>query len=395
MNFDFQHCIRCTVCLENCPVFRVNPDFPGPKQSGPDSQRFRFDGETSVDQWIVLCSQCKRCEVACPYGANPADIILREQLDYGRKHCRSLVNRLFSNVYLLGKLISLIAPIVNKLISIKFIRRIMIFSGISDYLVLPKYRFHTIKRSWPWKGSRKSKRRVVFFYGCYLNYNRPDIGRKIRDLFSSMGFRVVLPRQVCCGLPALGNGDSATARRMAKRNASILVKYIDKGYDVVYSCTSCGLMMTKGYQGILEIESGKKIAENTYNIHEYLLKLIDEGFLDLEFKAVEAKIAYHIPCHLRALGIGYPAVMLFKHIPGLEINVLDDSCCGLAGTYGFRKKNQETSYKLGVIASKALKETGADFIMADCGACRLQLSQLSGMPARDPAEILFDSLKST
>ncbi|MBN1829421.1 MAG: anaerobic glycerol-3-phosphate dehydrogenase subunit C [Deltaproteobacteria bacterium] len=394
MNFDFQHCIRCTICVENCPVFRVNPDFPGPKQSGPDSQRFRCDGETSVDQWIGLCSQCKRCEVACPYGVNPAEIILREQLNYGKKHFRAPVSRLFSNVYYLGNLTSLLAPLANKLVSVKFVRRIMAFFGISEYLNFPPYRFHAMERSWPWKGSSKRARKVAFFYGCYLNYNRPDIGRKIRDLFASMGFRVILPRQVCCGLPALGNGDLATARRLANRNAAILAQYIDRGYDVLYACTSCGLMLTRDYPGMLDIEAGKKIAENTYNIHEYILKLLDEGLLDLNFKAVAAKIAYHIPCHLRALGIGYPAARLLERIPGLDIAVLDDMCCGLAGTYGFKKKNQETSFKLGVIAAQALKETAADCIMADCGACRLQLSQLSGMPARDPAEILFESLNN-
>ncbi|MBN1277261.1 MAG: anaerobic glycerol-3-phosphate dehydrogenase subunit C [Deltaproteobacteria bacterium] len=395
MNLDFQHCIRCTICLENCPVFRVNSDFPGPKQSGPDSQRFRCDGETPVDHWITLCSQCRRCEIACPYGVNPAEIILREQLDYGKKHYRPLVSRLFSRVYYLGNLISLIAPVANRLVSVKIVRRLMAFTGISDYLKLPPYRFHAMKRSWRWKGSHKSKRKVAFFYGCYLNYNRPDIGRKIRDLFASAGFRVVLPGQVCCGLPALGNGDLAAARRLAGRNVSILEEYIDRGFDILYSCTSCGLMLTQCYPGILDMEGGKKIAENTYNIHEYLLKLMDEGLLNLIFESVTEKAAYHIPCHLKALGIGYPGAMLLERIPGLEITVMDDLCCGLAGTYGLRKKNQDTSYRLGIIAARALRDTGASYIITDCATCRLQLSQLSGMPARDPAEILFESLKGS
>ena len=64
----YEHCIRCTICVENCPVFRVNPAFPGPKQAGPDAQRFRSDREKSADEWVLLCSQCKRCEMACPCG---------------------------------------------------------------------------------------------------------------------------------------------------------------------------------------------------------------------------------------------------------------------------------------------------------------------------------------
>src|SRR5690606_26438990 len=68
----FEHCIRCTICVENCPVFRVNPAFPGPKQAGPDAQRFRSQREKSVDEWVLLCSQCKRCEMSCPCGVEPA-----------------------------------------------------------------------------------------------------------------------------------------------------------------------------------------------------------------------------------------------------------------------------------------------------------------------------------
>ena len=94
---NFEHCIRCTICVENCPVFRVNPEFPGPKQAGPDSQRFRMTGEKSVDSWVSLCSQCKRCEVACPYGVNPAEIILNAQIKYAGEHMRSPVAIMFAN----------------------------------------------------------------------------------------------------------------------------------------------------------------------------------------------------------------------------------------------------------------------------------------------------------
>jgi glycerol-3-phosphate dehydrogenase subunit C len=66
----FEHCVRCTICVENCPVYKVEPGFPGPKQSGPDAQRFRLDGEKSVDQWVKYCSQCRRCQIACPYGVD-------------------------------------------------------------------------------------------------------------------------------------------------------------------------------------------------------------------------------------------------------------------------------------------------------------------------------------
>ena len=391
---DFQHCIRCTACVSNCPVYRVNARFPGPKQAGPDAERFRSDNKTSLDKWIRLCSQCKRCEVVCPYGVNPALIILREQARYGGRHFRSPVSRMFANIYWLGALNSLIAPLVNGLAAVRFVKRALCnVLGISTYLPFPLFYIRTLSRSWKWKGKRSSRKKVVFFYGCFLNYNRPDLGRRIRDFLASLGVRVVMPKQVCCGLPALGNGDIDTARKFAMRNARILAGYIDRGYDVVYTCTSCGLSLTQDYPGILDVPDGKKVAENSYNLHEYVLKLMEEHYIDPVFEPFHRRVAYHIPCHLRALGIGYPAAMIFEKIPGLDVHILEDNCCGLAGSYGFKKGNEDSSARLGNIAARAVTAVDPDMLVSDCGACMMQLSHFSGIPAHDPSEILMRSLR--
>ena len=379
--------------MANCPVSGVNPEFPGPKQAGPDAERFRADDETSIDKWIQLCSQCKRCDVACPYGVNPARIILREQMRYGANHFRPLASRVFANTYWLGAVSSLFAPLVNRLSPVSFIKRIVNIFGIATYLPFPRFHIHTLGRSWRWKGRRKSRKKVVFFYGCFLNYNRPDLGRDIRDFLGSLGLRVVLPKQVCCGLPALGNGDLETAGRFARKNARILAGYIDRGYDVIYTCTSCGLALTQDYPGILDVPEGMKIAENSYNLHEYVLKLIEEEYIEPVFEPLHRRVAYHIPCHLRALGIGYPAARLFERIPGCECAILEDNCCGLSGSYGFKKINKETSMTLGVTAARAVRDVAPDMLVSDCGACRMQLSHFSGIPAGDPVEILMQSLK--
>ena len=387
----FEHCIRCNICTENCPVFRVNKKFPGPKQAGPDAQRFRMDGEESVDSWVELCLQCKRCEVSCPYGVNVSEIILKAQIKYRQEHKKPLTSFIFANTYYMGLINSQFAPLVNRVGQTGAGKTVARAIGISTKLPLPQYHVLTLSRSRSKVG--KGERKVVFFYGCYLNFNRPDLGRTIRDMLAKMGIEVVLPNQVCCGLPALGNGDIDTARRFATKNATILSGYIDRGYSVVYACTSCGLALTKDYPGILDVSNGKKVAENTYNVHEYILKLMEEGYLEPEFGQVNMKIAYHIPCHLKAIGIGYPAARLFSMIPGLEYHVLDDNCCGLAGSYGFKTKNEETATELGSIASASILSLEPDALVTDCGACKMQLGHLTGLKTLDPAEVISASLK--
>ncbi|HOO37454.1 MAG TPA: anaerobic glycerol-3-phosphate dehydrogenase subunit C [Deltaproteobacteria bacterium] len=389
---SFEHCVRCTICVENCPVFKVNPEFPGPKQSGPDAQRFRLDGEASVDSWVKLCCQCKRCEIACPYGVNVADIILKAQLKYSSEHFSPFAAHLFANTNYLSAFASVTAPLTNKITSMGLTRNILNLLGLSTYLPMPEYRFLSMSRTRRRKG--RGRKKVVFFHGCYLNYNRPDIGHGIRDLLVSAGCRVVIPHQMCCGLPSLGNGDLEIAQRFARKNAAMLVEYINKGYAVVYACTSCGLTLTHDYPEILKIPEGKRIAENTYNVHEYILNLLEEDYVQMEFGEVKKKIAYHIPCHLRALGIGYPAARIFEKIPSLEVTILDDNCCGLSGSYGFKKKNQNTAMKLGEIAGNAIKDLGVDAFVSDCGACRMQLGHMSAVPALDPSQIIIESLNN-
>jgi len=388
-----EHCIRCTICVENCPVFRVNPEFPGPKQAGPDAQRFRSDREKADDEWVLLCSQCKRCEMACPCGVEPAQIIFREQQRYGKEHPQTPAHLLFANNYYLSVFGSLTAPIANMITSTETGKKVFRAMGISTYIPFPKFRFR--KLSWGKKTPNRRSRKIAFFYGCFINFYRPDIGRKIIQLLKSFKVDVVLPPQWCCGLPALGNGNLALARSFALKNTASLSNYIDAGYDILYSCTSCGLCLLHDYQGILEIPQAKKIAENTYNLHEYILKLVDDNYIKPHFQKMPHKLAYHIPCHLRALGIGYPAAKLMSLIPDLECEILDDTCCGLSGSYGFKKSNEATAIQIGNRAVTRIKKTGAETIVGDCGSCRMQLSGLSGITALDPAEILCESLAIT
>ncbi|HUN54717.1 MAG TPA: anaerobic glycerol-3-phosphate dehydrogenase subunit C [Smithella sp.] len=389
----YEHCIRCTICVENCPVFRVNPEFPGPKQSGPDAQRFRSDRDKAEDEWVLLCSQCKRCEMACPCGVEPAEIILKAQQRYGLEHSHTPAHLLFANNYYLSALGSLTVPFANMIASAEIGKKAFRALGISTHIPFPKFRFRTMRKEK--KILNKGTRKVAFFYGCFINFYRPDIGRKIVRLLSALNVDVVLPPQWCCGLPALGNGNLALAKYFAQKNASSLSNYIDAGYDIVYTCTSCGLCLLHDYPGILEIPQGKKVAENCYDVHEYILKLIHEEYAKPVFKETPRKIAYHIPCHLRALNIGYPAAKLMSLIPGLECDILDDTCCGLSGSYGFKKSNAATSIQLGNRAVSFIKKTKAKEIVADCGSCRMQLGGLSGLSAFDPAEILCESLGIT
>lgn len=82
-------------------------------------------------------------------------------------------------------------------------------------------------------------------------------------------------------------------------------------------------------------------------------------------------------------------------VPSLEYEILDHACCGLNGSYGFKKSNESTAVQLGNRAVSLIRKTGAEDIVADCGSSRMQLGGLSGLNALDPAEVICESLGIT
>ncbi len=402
MKETFENCIRCTICVENCPVFKVNPEYPGPKQAGPDAERFRLDGIETVDKWITHCTQCKRCDFACPYGVDPSKLILNAQIRYVSKHKKTIPQLLFSNFHYIARLGSFFSIITNIITSLGIIRKLFKLIGLRSDIPFPQFRFKTLQRfrkksvktpEYLSNNNQLKKRKVAFFHGCYLNSNAPDEGRMIIAILEHFNITVAIPNQVCCGLPALGNGDLVKAKGFAKKNSKEFAKYIEQGWDIIYSCTSCGHTLIYDYPEILDTKEGELISQNTWNLYEYLLMLKDKGELEFDFKALEKVISYHIPCHLRGRGVPYPAVKIFKEIPNLKMNIQDIDCCGFSGSYGFKEKNKETTDTLGRIAVESLEECKPDIIISDCGACRMQISNFTETQIIDPIQVMFDALE--
>ena len=399
MKSSFENCIRCTICVENCPVFKVNPEYPGPKQAGPDAERFRLDGIETVDKWITHCTQCKRCDYSCPYGVDPSKLILKAQIKYVRENRKTLAQVLFSNFHYIAKLGSLFAIITNFITSLNILKPLFRLLGLRSDIPFPKFKFKTLQRfrkksvRTPFMINPPKKRKAAFFHGCYLNSNAPDEGRMIMDILKKGGIAIAIPDQVCCGLPALGNGDLEKARNFAKKNSTELAKYVKEGWDIIYSCTSCGHTLIYDYPEILNTEEGELISKNTWDLYEYILLLIKEGTFVFNFKPMDKKISYHIPCHLRGRAVPYPAVELFNLIPGMKIYIQDENCCGFSGSYGFKEKNKTTTDTLGRIAVESLMDPEPDIIISDCGACRMQISNFTDTKIVDPIQVLYDALE--
>ena len=109
---NFEQCLKCSVCTVYCPVLAVNPAYPGPKQAGPDGERYRLKDAAFYDEALKYCLNCKRCELACPSGVKIGDIIQLARIRYSKQR-PGLRELMLANTDIMGSLATRMAPIVN------------------------------------------------------------------------------------------------------------------------------------------------------------------------------------------------------------------------------------------------------------------------------------------
>jgi glycerol-3-phosphate dehydrogenase subunit C len=385
-------CTRCAACAAVCPVSRVTPKFPGPKQAGPGVERFRRPGGRSVDKWIDLCIGCHLCDMVCSSEVNISELNLMAKAKYLDEKGRPFRDWLLTHSYLYDRFGSLSSPLLNPLfknrLAKKFLETIL---KIDRRRELPGYESPTFRR-WFKTHPSKGEKKVAYFYGCYTNTHEVDVGKATVQVLEANGFEVVLPPQSCCGIPMLGNGDFKGAKKMAFENVPSLLRAIHSGSDIIFSATSCGHMIKHEYSQLLSIPGAEKVANHTFDVFEFLRNLKQSNDLHMNFKQLPLKAAYFAPCHLRALAIGLPAVEILRSIPGLQLDNIEADCCGLGGTYGFKKEKYEISQEIGSDLAKAIDRLKPEIILSDCEGCRLQIRHLTGSKVLHPIQILRDAL---
>lgn len=389
---NFEQCIKCTVCTVYCPVAAVNPDYPGPKQAGPDGERLRLKKPDFYDEALKYCINCKRCEVACPSNVRIGDIIQSARIKYSEKKPK-LRDFILANTDLVGTLSTPLAPIVNTTLGLKPVKSILDgVMKIDHRRTFPKYAFGTFE-SWYKKQAEKQAaypKQVSYFHGCYVNYNHPQLGKDLVKVMNAMSIGVqLLKKEKCCGVALISNGFIQQARKQANINInSIRQSVVDKKMPVIATSSTCTFTIRDEYPHLLGIRN-EDVRDQVELATRYIYRLMTQSDVKLNFrKDKKLKVAYHTPCHMEKLGWAYYSIELLKLIPNVELVVLDSQCCGIAGTYGFKKENYEVSQNIGESLFKQIEASGADYVVTDCETCKWQIEMSTSKRCEHPISIL-------
>jgi glycerol-3-phosphate dehydrogenase subunit C len=295
---------------------------------------------------------------------------------------------------LFGEMAARYSKIVNPLMKRKAVRWLLDALLLIDRRrALPAYEYPTFRR---WFRTRQAPEgrgpEVAYFYGCFTNTNETDVGKAAVEILEAHGLTVIVPPQRCCGIPRLGVGDLRGAREMGRRNVDSLLKTV-RGLDIVFSSTSCGLMLRHEYGPLLHLPGAEELARRLFDICEYLLRLREGGKPAATFQPIPMKAAYFAPCHLRSLDIGLPALELLRLVPGLDVSLVEAECCGLGGLYGFKKEKFAIAEEIGKDLAESVARMKPDIILTDCEGCRMQIRHLTGLRVLHPVQLLRDALE--
>jgi glycerol-3-phosphate dehydrogenase subunit C len=387
---SLDHCVKCTICETFCPFSQATPLFPGPKYVGPQAERYRA-GAASPDVSVDYCSGCGICTRVCPQGVKIAEINSRARARLWEEQGIPLRNQLIARPSVLGRLGTPVAPLANWTLRNRPLRwvgeRVL---GVHRHAPLPRFAGRTFQRWAKRHVSPAAERTVVYFHACGTNYYEPAVGRMTVEVLEHNGFHVVVPPQDCCGLPLQSNGNFPAAEAYVRRLAASFAPYARDGCAIVTNSTSCGLMLKREAQEILDLEDEdvRVVSEAMFDLCEFLLLLHEHGELRTEFRPLPLTVPYHAPCQQQSHGIDKPALDLFSLIPQLEAIELDADCCGVAGTYGLKKEKYEISMAVGERLFDQVREAEPDVAACDSETCRWQIEHGSGVHAVHPVELL-------
>jgi Fe-S oxidoreductase len=190
-------------------------------------------------------------------------------------------------------------------------------------------------------------------------------------------------------MPRISQGVMAPTRRIAETNVALLAEAVRYGYAIVTPEPSAALTLKREYLHLLgDDHDANLVAANSMEACTYLWRLHQQGRLQLDFRPLDMTVGYHAPCHLKALEVGLPSVNLLGLVPGLRVRTVEKGCSGMAGLYGFKRKNYRTSLRVGLPLITELRSAGFQAGVTECSTCRIQMEQGSAMPTIHPVKVL-------
>lgn len=402
---QFDVCHSCRLCFNLCEYFPKLFDFVDATE-GQDVKKLT---QEQMDEVNGYCFQCKQCFLKCPYtppheyAIDIPRLAMRVTAVNRQKGAAKIQDRIIRDTDLLGAIGSRLPGLTNWANQTPFFRENLLDRGFEIHpdRILPLYHRETFREWWQKHAASGSSKgsgangKAALFYTCYVNYNAPQIGRSLVDVLEVNDVEVVVPEQVCCGMPFLEGGMLDAMIAKVEKNVATLDHLAQEGYTILAMGASCSLMLRREYPDLAGSDATRRISAATMEPSEFLFNLRRERKLNLNFRYTPGKIAVHVPCHTRAQQVGFRTRDLFRNLGGAQV-VMIDKCSAHDGTWGQKRDYHELSFKIGEPLFQEIERTAPDEVIGDCWLAGRQIWEAIGLRPRYPTQLLakmygFDS----
>ncbi len=379
-----------------CPSYRATGDEIHVTRGRANTLRLALsnqlgsEGEQAVKNALDLCVSCKGCKRECPTGVDMARMKIEFLSRYRKAHGLSLRDRLIAYLPRYAPWAARLAPLANFASGVG-----KSFLGFASKRDLPGWRTdYFVDRV----GSKSDGREVLLFVDSFNRWFEPENARAAIRVLEAAGYRVhcaapLRPgRPLCCGRTFLSAGLVEEAKTEARRTLEALQPWAARGVPVVGLEPSCLLSLRDEFMVMLP--GAKALAENSYLFEEFLAKEADAGRLSLKLKSVAKTALLHGHCHQKAFG-AMPAVgRVLSLVPGLKVEAIETSCCGMAGSFGYEAEHYEVSMKMAELSllPKIRQASAQTLLVADGTSCRHQIAHGAAREARHVARVLAEAL---
>ena len=350
-----------------------------------------------LQEVLDLCLGCKACKAECPSNVDMAKIKYEVLAHYHKANGLPLHRRMFGEIGAFAPLGSMFAPFSNWAVNnglSKWIAEKLI--GVDRRRDMPTFVRPTYEQWFRKRRSRRtSEKKIVLFPDTFMNYSEPGIGKAAVEVLEACGFEVLFPEKRCCGRPLISEGMLDRAVENARYNIDALHGYADAGIPIIGCEPSCTSAITDDYVELIGTAEAKRVAEATCSFEEFFVAFAAENESPLEFSTQPLDILLHGHCHQRALVGIEPTVKMLGLPPGHNVSVIDSSCCGMAGAFGYEKSHYDLSMKIGelrLFGAVREKPPGSFTLSAAGFSCRHQLEHGTGVQPKHPVEVLRDSI---
>ncbi len=414
-----------------CPSYRVTRDEKHLTRGRANTLRLALSnqldikdessplGSDAIKEVMELCVSCKACRRECPTGVDMAKMKIEFLSAYKKRVGHSLRDLAVAYLPKYAPMISSIPglpALLNLRNHISLIAKLQEkFMGISAQRTLPIWKSSNFwsnkKQNAPYQFTaaelaqvdQNGNRGVVLLADTFNAYFEDENLRAALDVLKAAGYRVHIPqknkstsntvntcsKEFCCGRTYLAAGMVDKAKASLDELVDHLAPYAAKGVPIIGLEPSC-LFTLKDEALVMGFgERAVTVSKHAQLLEEFLASEAKAGKLKLNLKAATRPVLFHGHCHQKSFAAVTPALELLKLIPNAEPKLIESSCCGMAGSFGYEAEHIEVSKQMAEASLlPTIRKSPDSWVVADGTSCRHQIADGTQRDAVHIAKIL-------